>query len=162
METLVSAGAGLIGTVVGAAIAWLTGRRQRRLETVFAMHREFLAPELARSRHLGGMAVREHRLKTFDAMWATLAPEEMQDIWNVMYFYQRLWLAIKYRSIQERYVPEMFGENFWWWYIKCYKDQLVPLDWQASRHIEALKNWIERNADQNEVEKWRKRAEELD
>jgi hypothetical protein len=162
METLVSVGAGLIGTVVGATIAWLAGRRQRRLETAFAMHREFHAPEMTRSRNLAGKLVRDHRSETFDAMREKLDPEETQYVWNVMYFYQRLWLAIKYRSIHSSYVPEIFGENFWWWYFKSYRDQLVPLDWQASRHIAALKNWIERRADKEELERWRKRVEAMD
>jgi hypothetical protein len=160
METLVSVAAGLIGTVVGAAIAWLAGRRQHRLETAFAMHREFHAPEMTRSRHLAGKTVRDHRSETFDAM-RKVATEETHHVWNVMYFYQRLWLAIKYESIHKSYVPEMFGENFCWWYIKSYRDQLVPLDWQASRNISALMNWIERHAAQGEMARWRKRAIEM-
>lgn len=161
METLVSIGAGLIGTVLGAGIAWFVGRRQHRLETAFAMHREFHALEMTRSRNLAGKTVRDHPSESFDAMRRKLPPEETQHVWNVMYFYQRLWLAIKYRSIHESYVPEMFGENFSWWYIKSYGDQLVPLDWQASRHIAALMQWIERHADQSELGKWRKRADEM-
>jgi hypothetical protein len=161
METLVSVGAGLIGTLVGAAIAWLAGSRQRRLETAFAMHREFHASEMTHSRNLAGKTVREHRSETLDAIRRKLAPEQTQHVWNVLYFYQRLWLAINYGSIHKRYVPEMFGENFWWWYVKSYRDQLVPLDWQASRHIAALMDWMERNADQNEMERWRKRAVEM-
>jgi len=161
MAVLVSVAAGLIGTLVGAAIAWLAGRRQYRLETSFAMHREFHAPEMTHSRNLAGKTVRDHRSETFDDMRRGLAPEETQHVWNVMYFYQRLWLAIKYRGIHEKYVPEMFGENFCWWYIKSYRDQLIPLDWQASRHIGALMTWIEAKADRSEMESWRKRAAEM-
>jgi len=57
--------------------------------------------------------------------------------------------------------PEMFGENFCWWYIKSYKDQLIPLSWQASHHISALMDWVEAKADRNEMESWRKRAVEM-
>jgi hypothetical protein len=161
METLVSVGAGLVGTVVGAAIAWLVSGRQHRLETSFAMHREFHAPEMTRSRNLAGKTVRDHRSETFDAMRRNLPPEETQHVWNVMYFYERLWLAVKYKSIHRSYVPEMFGENFCWWYIKSYEDQLVPLDWQASRHIDALMKWIKRTASPTEMDRWRQRAVEM-
>lgn len=54
MQPFVSVAAALLGTVVGAAIAWLAGRRQHRLETAFAMHREFHTPEMTRSRNLAG------------------------------------------------------------------------------------------------------------
>jgi hypothetical protein len=158
MGTLVSVGAGLIGTVVGAGIAWLVSRKQHRLETVFAMHREFHAPEMTRSRNFAGKTVRDHQSESFDVMRRKLSPQETQYVWNVMYFYQRLWMAIKYKSIHESYVPEMFGETFCWWYVKSYGYQLVPLDWQASRDIAALMRWIERHADQTELGRWRSRA----
>ena len=103
----------------------------------------------------------------FDVMRRTLEPEKTQHIWNVMYFYQRLWLAVKYKNIHRKYVPEMFGENFYWWYIKCYQDQLVKpeekgeLSWQAARHIEELWVWLEDNAGPGDKERWRNRAEEM-
>jgi hypothetical protein len=56
----------------------------------------------------------------------------------------------------------MFGENFCWWYSRCYEDQLVPLNWQAGRHIKWLMDWIERHADKGELEKWRIRAASMD
>jgi hypothetical protein len=162
METLISVAAGLVGTVVGAAIAWLAGRRQRRLETAFAMHREFHAPDMTHSRSLGGKTVRDHPSENFDVMRRGLRPDETQHVWNVMYFYQRLWMAIKYRNIHEDYVAEMFGENFCWWYMKSYSDQLVPLDWEASRHVAALMKWIEHHADEIQLAQWRERARTMD
>jgi hypothetical protein len=152
---------GLLGTLIGAAVAWHVGRRQTRLETVFSMHHEFNAPDMTHSRNLAGKTVRRHSSESFDEMRTNLAPEETQHIWNVMYFYQRLWLAIKYRSIHRRFVADMFGENFYWWYLKSYQDQLVPLDWQAGRHIDALMKWIEKNSDPRERVKWRRRVYEM-
>jgi hypothetical protein len=162
MDTLVSAGAGLLGTLVGAAIAWLAGRRQRRLEMAFGMHREFHAPEMTHSRNMGGSTVRAHHSQNYNSMRRNLTPDETQHVWNVMYFYQRLWLAIKYGNIYKRHVPEMFGENFTWWYLESYETQLVPLDWQASRHVAALMKWIEDNADEVELARWRERARRMD
>ncbi|HEV8649303.1 MAG TPA: hypothetical protein VG276_07840 [Actinomycetes bacterium] len=162
MGALISVGAGLLGTLVGAAITWFAARRRDRLETAFAMHREFHAPEMTHSRNLAGKTVRDHGSETFDAMRRKLSADATQHVWNVMYFYQRLWLAIKYRNIHESYVSEMFGENFCWWYVKSYEDQLVPLDWQASHHIAALMRWIEGNTEQIELERWRERARQMD
>jgi hypothetical protein len=41
---------------------------------------------------------------------------------------------------------------------QSYEHQLVPLNWQAGRHIEWLMNWIEQHADKGELEKWRIRT----
>jgi hypothetical protein len=85
-----------------------------------------------RSRNLAGKAVIDNRSFSFEEMRAQLSPEVTQHVWNVMYFYQRLCLAIKLRDVHRSHVPEMFGENFCWWYTKSYEHQLVPLNWQAA------------------------------
>jgi len=152
---------GLVGTLIGATVAWFVGRRQVRLEMVFSMHRELNAPDMAHSRVLAGRTVLKHPSESFDWMRVNLEPEETQHVWSVMYFYQRLWLAIKYRSIHRRFIADMFGENFYWWYLKSYQDQLVPLNWQAGRHIKSLMEWTEKHSDPKETERWRDRVKEM-
>ena len=114
VEILVSIGAGLAGALVGAVAAWFAGRAQHRLEMTFAMHREFHSPEMTRSRNLAGQTVVDHRSCNFEEMRAKLPPDVTQHVWNVMYFYQRLWLAIRLRDVYSNHIPEMFGENFCW------------------------------------------------
>jgi hypothetical protein len=169
MDALISAAIGLVGTLVGAAIAWLAGKRSHRLETAFDMHREFHSPEMTHSRNLAGVTVRKHSAKTYDEMRRMLNAEDTQHIWNVMYFYQRLWLAIKNENIHKRYVGEMFGENFIWWYLKSYDRQLVNINiddedirWQASRNIASLQDWLYKNTDRNQYEQWVKRANKME
>jgi hypothetical protein len=162
MESLWSLVTGLIGTIVGATIAWLAARRTERLKTAFDMHREFNSPEMTQSRNRAGVIVRKHRSLSFDDLRRTLSPEETQYVWNVMYFYQRLSLAIKYRSIHKRYVGEMFGENFIWWYLKSYQQQLVPLNWQAGKDVQSLEEWLNGRVEDVQWRQWIKRANEMD
>jgi hypothetical protein len=166
-DALISVVTGLVGTLVGAAIAWLAGNRSHRLETAHDMHREFHSPEMTHSRNLGGALVRKHSSKTYDEMRRMLSPEDTQHIWNVMYFYQRLSLAIKNASIHKKYVGEMFGENFIWWYLKSYDKQLVnikideDLRWQASRDIAWLQKWLDQNTDRKQFDQWVRRANKM-
>ena len=85
------------------------------METTYAMHQEFHGAEMTKSRGLAGETVREHKAKNYDELRRDLPLEKTQHVWNVLYFYQRLWFAIKYENIQKNKVPVMFGENFWWW-----------------------------------------------
>lgn len=103
-------------------------KTQRQQETTRAMHREFNAPDMTLSRTLAWATVHVHHTENFDWMRRKLHPQEIQNVWNVMYFYQRLSLALKFGNIYQDYVPKMFGENFLWWYEKRYKDQLVGLE----------------------------------
>jgi membrane protein DedA with SNARE-associated domain len=50
MEPFISLAAGIVGTIVGAAITWIVGRRTNRLTTTFDTHREFNSPEMTLSR----------------------------------------------------------------------------------------------------------------
>jgi hypothetical protein len=95
VEILVSAGAGLVGTSVGAVTAWFAGRARHRLEMTFAMHREFHSPEMTRSRNLAGQTVIDHRSYGFEEMRVRLPSDVTQHVRNVMYYYQRLCLAIR-------------------------------------------------------------------
>ena len=97
-----------MGALVGAAAAWFAGRVQHRLETTFSMHREFHSPEMTRSRNMAGQTVRDNRSSSFEDMRVKLSPEVTQHVWNVMYFYQRLCLAVKLRDVHSSYIPEMF------------------------------------------------------
>jgi hypothetical protein len=65
MDALISVATGLVGTLVGAAIAWLAGKRLHRLKTAYDMHREFHSSEMTHSRNLGGVTVRKHE----DVRW---------------------------------------------------------------------------------------------
>jgi hypothetical protein len=78
-----------------------------------------------------------------------------------MYLHQRLRLAVRCKSLEKRYVPEMFGENFMWWYLKSYRHQLVPLEWEAGHHIAELMKWLSRNADRSQLAEWSERAEKM-
>jgi hypothetical protein len=60
----------------------------------------------------------------------------------------------------------MFGESFYWWYVKSYEDQLIrpkgkKEKWQAAHHIEKLWDWFKSEADPNDIERWRKRVNEM-
>ena len=83
------------------------------------MHHEFNAPEMTLSRNLAGKTVREHSSESFDELRTNLVPEKTQHVWTVMYFYQRLWLAIKSACTVElagwppyRSPHEVDGEEF--------------------------------------------------
>jgi hypothetical protein len=114
------------------------------------------------SRNHAGITVRKYQSENFDGLRRRLEPEDAQHVWNVMYFYQRLSLAIRYRNIHTRYVGDMFGENFVWWYMKSYQQQLVPLDWQAGRDIQRLKEWLGRHAQEAQLQQWTGRAERME
>jgi hypothetical protein len=162
MEPFLPLATGLVGTVLGAAIAWFAGRRTDRLKTAFDMHREFHSLEMTRSRNRAGATVRRYPSYDFDDLRRRLDPDDAQHVWNVLYFYQRLSLAVRYRNVHARYIGDMFGENFVWWYLKSYRQQLVTLDWQATRDVQWLTDWLVKHAQHERHQDWVRRAEAME
>jgi hypothetical protein len=77
----------------------------------------------------------------------------------VIAFYQRLALAIKHRQIDERLVPEFFGDNFIWWFRLSFEKQLEPTGWESWQRMEYLRNWLAKKADLDDFLVWERRAE---
>jgi hypothetical protein len=80
---------------------------------------------------------------------------ELQDVWNVMYFYQRLWLAVRHGHVHKRYVPGLFGDVFYWWWEHSFQRQLVPLPTEPAQHVQALQHWLEAHSTQDDRTRWR-------
>jgi len=155
MSAIVSVGVGLLGVIIGSASSWLLVWRQHQLSTVLDLHREFNSGQLARSRHVASKLVAQNPAKTYLELYQKLSVEDMADVWAVVYFYQRLWLLVKHRQIQRKYVPELFAENFYYWLTVSYESQLMPLDLPVARQVAAFRNWMDRRTTELERQQWR-------
>jgi hypothetical protein len=82
-----------------------------------------------------------------------------RNIWMVLGFYQRLALAIKNRQIDERLVPELFGDTFIWWFRLCFEKQLEPTGWESWQRMEYLRNWLAKKAELEDFLVWERQAE---
>jgi hypothetical protein len=157
-ETLLSVGSGLLGVILGVTSSWLLVRRQHQLTITLDLHREFNSGQMARSRHVAGKLVLEHHNKTYLELYQQLSPEQMQDIWNVVYFYQRLWLLIKHGHIRKDYVKELFADVFYYWLTISFQSQLVPIETHSAHHIADLRDWMDGHTTDEERRRWSEAA----
>jgi hypothetical protein len=151
--------AALIGTIVGAFISWLANNYQNKLQTTFEMHREFDSDAMYKSRILADQLIKKNPNDTLDKIYEKY-PEESLHIWQVISFYIRLWLAIKYRQVKLELVPELFGDTFVWWYVVCFEKQLTPVyrHSQARRQIVDLINWFNIHSSKSKLSEWTQHA----
>src|SRR5258708_22995167 len=156
--TLLSVGSGLLGVIVGGTRSWLLVRRQHQLTMTLDLHREFKSGQMATSRHAAAKLVLEHHTKTYLELYQQLKPEQMQDIWNVVYFYERLWLLINHRHIRKDYVKELFADIFYYWLTISFQSQLVPIETHSARNIASLRDWMDRHTTDEERQRWREAA----
>jgi hypothetical protein len=101
------------------------------------LHREFKSGQMATSRNVAAKLVLEHHTKTYLELYQQLKPEQMQDVWNVVYFYERLWLLINHGHIRKDYVKELFADTFYYWLTISFQSQLVPIETHSARNIAA-------------------------
>lgn len=153
--------AALIGALVGAAAAWLAGVSHSRWTRTLDMHREFNADRMSESRSKAFLFLKQHWGLSFAEIAAR--PElDAQSIalWDVTRFYQRLAVTVRYGQVIRRIVPDLFGEIFLWWYLVCYRQQLLQTKWVAAREIEYLYWFMKKNADRADWDDWNQRHED--
>jgi hypothetical protein len=95
---------------------------------------------------------------TFDSIPQT-GRDDFAEVWTVVRFYQRLWIAVKFKQVRLELVPELFGDVFYWWYILHYADRLVHLPYQSAQQIKDLKEWFDHNAPKPLLKTWIERRE---
>lgn len=138
---LTSTISGIIGTLIGALLAYLFARRAYKATVSFDFHREFNTVEMCRHRDLADEIIQQFPDHDFNKL-LTLKSPGVESLVLVMRFYERLWIAIKYRQVKNSVICEMFSENFFYWYYLSFEENFVGADWFASKSIEHLAGWF--------------------
>jgi hypothetical protein len=153
-ELWVSLVAGLVGALFGGAITFVIGIRQRQLENVLELHREWNAADMIKARHCGADLLDQHPGADFNQLREIVGRSAMQDIWIVQNFYQRLWLLQKHHLVTPKLIPELFGDRLSWWVQNNYQSRLFPLNNEPSEHIELLWKWLIHNCSDSQRQLW--------
>lgn len=154
-DVMVNILSALFGTLAGAALAWLVGRQQHKLALTLEMHREFNSADMLGVRYRAGALLEMNHTLDLREMQAALGKTALLDVWRIIRFYERLWLAVEKRRVLRREVPGLFGEIFDWWYLQSFHRQLLPLGIRVSRDMAAMHDWILRRTSLAELESWR-------
>jgi hypothetical protein len=150
----------LIGALVGSAAAWWAGVSASRWSRTLDMHREFNSDRMSESRSKAFKFMKERWGMSFVEIANTTEYDiESVPLWDVMRFYQRLAITIKYNQVIRRVVPGLFGEIFLWWYVVCYRQQLIQTNWVAARDIDYLYRFMKQKADRKSWNEWMARHE---
>jgi hypothetical protein len=148
-------GAAAFGACLGATLAWLVSKRRTQVQTAFDMHHEYF-DSLVASRESAVRFIRDHPQGDLAQLWRSVSPAEMEPLWQIVYFYERLWVALKHHYINPKLVPELFGDSFNYWYQECFERQLVPVNDPTARHIADLRSRLLKRARAADVEVWEK------
>ncbi|MBO0657283.1 hypothetical protein J1792_32590 [Streptomyces triculaminicus] len=155
METIIGVVATLVGVFVGASLTQRSADRQRRLIATFDLHRELHGAEMMRARFAAAELVEQHADKDYRELRDLLGAPAMSDLRQVIYFFQRLWLAIELGALHEECAARLFGDTFSWWYDTTFQSMLVPSETEMARDIEALHGWLVSHATEAQQQYWR-------
>lgn len=159
-DTQVSAAVGLLGAALGAGAAWWVAVSLARWTRTMDLHREFNSERLSLARSQSFAFLKKHWGMPFGDI-ASRDEYDLESIplWEVMYFYQRLWTLVDHRQIVVRVVPELFGEIFIWWYVVVFRQQLQSANWKAAEDIANLYKWMRVHARSDRLLIWTERGE---
>jgi len=156
--------AGAAGTIVGGMISLFVNRRSSQVKLTFEMHKEANSKEMyAANTDAQLLLARHNNTILLDKLYST-EPKAADNIWHVIQFHQRLWLAIEYKQIYLKMVPSLFGEPFVWWYLNCFEKQLLPVPSYAdtANQIRCLHKWLAAKTPSHVFREWERRAMALE
>jgi len=110
------------------------------------------------SRTLGAKLLESHPRLSLEAISETMDGPETVHVWAVLGFYKRLALSLKHGQLDERYVSDLFGAMFTWWWMICYQNKL-PAGWVDHGIIGDLWKWFQAHTDTEQLKDWIHRAE---
>jgi hypothetical protein len=147
--------AALLGTIVGGIISWIANDYQKKSQATFDFHREFDSDVMHKSRILADQLIKKNPNDMLNELYEKY-PEESFHIWQVINFYRRLWVAIKYNQVKVEFIPELFGELFIWWYFVCFEKQYLPAyhHSQIQKQILDLKKWFDAHSNKSALHEW--------
>jgi hypothetical protein len=174
IELLVSLVASVLGILLGSVLASRFAMQQlavqtreqmshNRSELAWEMHREFNGPDLNVSRSRAHAMIKRYpstpirELRDAVEKGTAADRDSLDHLWNHIFFYVRLSLAVKLQRIDTALVAPLFGELFCWWYEVVF-EPLYQTDSQASKNLSELKDWLDKNADPVDVQRWRQRG----
>lgn len=148
--------AALLGTIIGGLISWFANVSQNKASVTFNFQREFDSADMHLSRIRADQLIKRNP----DLMLNEITekyPEESFHIWQVIKFYRRLWVAIKYRQVKTQLIPDLFGEIFTGWYLYCFENQYLPAyqDSQGCKEIFSLKQWLDKHSSNSVMHQWK-------
>src|SRR5687768_6420047 len=111
-EAISALGGAILGAVVGGYISfWLT-ESKNRTQLLFDLHALFNGAEFSQIRPRAAKTLVNFADVPFDSIPQT-GRDDFADVWTVVRFYQRLWIAIKFKQVRLDLVPELFGDVFY-------------------------------------------------
>ncbi|MEM8718894.1 MAG: hypothetical protein AAGE84_06240 [Cyanobacteria bacterium P01_G01_bin.39] len=164
IELLATLTSNLLGTVIGAGLAFWFALRQfsirsssesqkNRIDTTFSLHQE-ITTELFEARVKADELLTMHKTKSLDILQNHLSETETRYVWQIIFFYRRLELAIDYERIELSLIPELFGQKFIWWY-HVWLTSVVPSEWESSNQLKKLQIWVEKNSKESMYKQWK-------
>ena len=149
----------LVVAIIASVLAWHFANHGARWSRTMDFHREFNT-EIGKSRTEAFRFVK----KNWGISFVAITERDDLDLssmplFDVMHFYQRLWVVIRHRQISKKPTVDLFGEIFVWWFVVVFRQQLLSSNWQAAGDILALYCWFERATSKATWTQWNARHE---
>ena len=158
---LLSTALGLVGMLIVSSVTWWVTKKATATEATLRLYEEWNSESMIATRHTIQEAKEffDRDEKTpFDSKFRSISPENRAHIWKIIYFYEKLYVMVSNHQCNNKLIPDLFGETFYWWYVNCFESKLLPLENRISSiRIRSLKNWLDKNAAPAEVSRWIKR-----
>ena len=132
----------IAGALLGSLLTWQFNRNREKVTLTLDLHKEYNTYEMNLHRKKADALLEEYPELSYDQL-ENLKHENIESVFVVLFFFQRLSLCVEQKQIKETIIQELFVEPFYFWYYISYQKNLVPLKkWNAANHMLSLSNWF--------------------
>jgi hypothetical protein len=133
----------ILGAFIGSLSAFLLSRKVDKTKLTLEFHKELYGPEMSRHRRIANDCIKCYPEADYSEL-QRVDKEKSISVLIIMRFYQRLWHCARTKQLNNQMAGDLFFDNFLYWYIVSYKDNLLNIKkgWTAAKEIPELYKWL--------------------
>jgi hypothetical protein len=167
---LVSVAGNTLGVGMGALLAyWFTSklahaqekvvRENARIDLTHRLSEDFDSAEMTQFRSDADELLKKYRTEPLIEIHNTVGGREANCLWMIAHFFQRLSFLQRHDRLHDTAIPELLGEQFYWWHICVFRGRLTGVKRQLADDIELFRIWMDSHTTPAERQLWIDQAE---
>ena len=148
----------MLSLFVGAFLTNHFFKIRAKNSLTFDFHSEFSSNEFSKYRRQANLFIKKNPTSSYKELGKKDENDSIA-LFTIMRFYQRLWIAIKYKKVKKKMAQELFEENFLYWYFASFKPNLIDsTDWEIRNDIDDFYKWISTRIDKDKFNRFKNRV----
>lgn len=117
--------------------------QDKRIESAFRLHNEFFSDAMLKARGVADDYLMTRQGVHFRELHYSSEGSEMNSVFAIMEFYERVSLALRHNQIDRSLAAELFASIYLYWWINYFEKGTKEPNWEVAERLEYLNDQFE-------------------